>query len=86
LIASVLAGVKLAIWDLDDTLWTGTLSEGPIAVVPRRLALLRAMAHAGIVNSVCSNNEPGNAELALRDLGVWDLLVFRQLAWDLRLR
>ena len=28
------APVKLVVWDLDDTFWHGTLSEGPVTIDP----------------------------------------------------
>ncbi len=58
--------IKCVIWDLDDTLWSGTLAERE-AVQPRAeiTALIPRLDAKGIVNSICSKNEE---EDALREL------------------
>ena len=35
--------VKLVVWDLDDTLWAGTLSEGPVTIDQSTVDLVRAL-------------------------------------------
>ncbi len=65
-----LADMKLVIWDLDETLWAGVLSEGPVERSTRREDLVWALARAGVVQSVASNNDRAPSELALRDCGV----------------
>ena len=47
--------VKLVIWDLDETFWTGTLSEG--AVKNPHVELVKRLATHGIVNSISSKND-----------------------------
>ena len=73
---------KLIIWDLDDTLWQGTLADGD-AVVPYgdRIALIRALNDHGVVSSICSKNDPDTARAALVDLGWWDDFVFPRIAF-----
>jgi FkbH-like protein len=69
--------VKCVIWDLDETLWNGTLADND-AVHPRPdiVDLVKALDAVGIVNSVCSKNDPRVAEARLREAGVWDYFVF----------
>ena len=76
-----LTDVKAVIWDLDETLWAGVLSEGPVQRSTRREKLVWALARAGIVQSVASHNDRVPSESALRDCGVWDLFVFPQFSW-----
>ena len=57
--------VKLVVWDLDDTLWEGTLSEGRVTLPPSRAQLVRTLNRRGIVNSVCSKNDPSRARAEL---------------------
>ena len=33
--------IKLVIWDLDDTFWTGTLSEGDVELVEDNVVVVR---------------------------------------------
>jgi len=74
--------VKLVVWDLDDTLWEGTLSEGPVTVEPSRIDLVRTLNRRGIVNSICSKNDPELARTELERIGLWDELVFTRIDWS----
>ena len=75
--------LKLIIWDLDDTLWHGTLADGD-AVVPMtcRLEMVRAFNRCGVVSSICSKNDFATARARLTELGVWDEFVFAQIAFE----
>ena len=73
--------VKLVVWDLDDTLWEGTLSEGTVTLPQSRIDLVRTLNRRGIVNSVCSKNDPSRARTELERVGLWDELVFAQIDW-----
>ena len=74
--------VKLVVWDLDDTLWAGTLSEGPVTLDPARIDLVRALNRRGIVNSICSKNDAAGARLRLEQAGVWSEFVFPRIDWS----
>ncbi|MBW8753154.1 MAG: hypothetical protein JF595_03220 [Sphingomonadales bacterium] len=74
--------IKLIIWDLDDTLWHGTLADGDDVVLnERRAELVCAFNARGVVSSICSNNDAAAAEERLRALGLWDQFVFPQIAF-----
>lgn len=74
--------VKLVIWDLDETLWSGTLSEGPVTVRAEFREIVRQLNRRGIINSLCSKNdlEAVRARLMAED-GLWDEFVFPRIAW-----
>jgi FkbH-like protein len=73
---------KLIIWDLDDTLWRGTLAEGDaIELIEERVALVRAFNAHGIVSAICSKNDGAAARSKLQELGVWDDFVFPRIAF-----
>ncbi|MFC3529043.1 hypothetical protein ACFOMH_12740 [Paracoccus mangrovi] len=80
--AAVKAQVKLVIWDLDETLWGGTLSEEGIRPIAENLDMVRALVDRGIMCSICSKNDFDQAKQALEKLGVWDLFVFPHIAWS----
>ncbi len=69
--------IKCVIWDLDDTLWDGTLAEGD-NIRPRHhlLKLIPALDQVGIVNSICSKNDPSAATNWLDSLALTKLIVF----------
>ena len=74
--------VKLVIWDLDETFWTGTLSEEGINPMPAHVEMIRTLVDRGIMCSICSKNDFDQARAAVEELGVWDLFVFPHIAWS----
>jgi FkbH-like protein len=68
--------VKLVVWDLDDTFWQGSLLEGGITAVARNSEIVRTLSERGIVNSICSKNDPALAKAKLIELGIWEHFVF----------
>lgn len=74
--------VKLVVWDLDDTFWTGTLAEGGATAVPDNLDLVKRLAERGIVSSICSKNDPEAVERALSAMGMWDWFVAPSIAFQ----
>ncbi len=77
----LVAPVKLVIWDLDDTFWRGTLSEGPVDLDPDRIELVRALNRRGIVNAICSKNDEAPVRAELEAAGMWDEFVFARIDW-----
>jgi len=76
------APIKVVIWDLDDTFWRGTLSEGAIESLAENLALVRDTAARGIVHTIVSKNDFAAAEAQLVELGIRELFVFPQISWQ----
>ena len=75
---------KLIIWDLDDTFWSGNLSEGDVVLKPEAIALVRELTTKGIMNSICSKNNFEDVKNKFIGLGlkdVWDLFVFVSIDW-----
>ena len=70
---------KLIIWDLDDTFWKGTLSEGGISFIADNLRLLEELTTKGIMNSICSKNDALSVKSEFLMKGYikqWQLFVF----------
>lgn len=74
--------IKLVIWDLDETLWKGTLSEGAVEIPSKNRELIGCLADAGIVNSICSKNDRGPVEKELEKNGLRALFVFLSVNWE----
>jgi FkbH-like protein len=74
--------VKLIVWDLDDTLWAGTLSEEPVTIEQSTVDLVRTLNARGIVSSICSKNDEPSARIRLRQAGLWDEFVFTRIDWS----
>lgn len=74
--------IKLVIWDLDETLWHGTLAEQGVVEVPEgHLAIVRELTDRGIVNSICSKNHFDAAREVLEQHGAWEQFVFPHIAF-----
>lgn len=76
-----LADIKLIIWDLDETFWHGTLSEGDIECPKENIDLVVALSKRGIINSIASKNDYEQTKAELNKLGLWDYFVFPSIAW-----
>ena len=59
-VAAELAGKKLIVCDLDNTLWAGTIGEGPVVQHHDRQKALLELKALGVVLVVASKNDPAN--------------------------
>ena len=73
--------VRMVIWDLDETFWRGTLTEGGIAWCPENADIIRTLAGRGIVSAICSKNDPEPIRRILRDHGLDEYFVFPDISW-----
>ena len=73
--------IKLVVWDLDDTFWSGTLSEEGISGIDSNIDLVKRLTDIGIVNSICSKNDEDQTIEKLKELGVEDFFVFKSIDW-----
>ena len=74
--------IKLVIWDLDETLWKGTLSEGNVIVPAKHISLLKDMVDAGVVCSICSKNDENQINEKLSELNIAEYFVFNSINWS----
>ncbi len=75
---------KVLVWDLDETMWTGTLAEdGPAGVTPRpaAVAAIKALDARGVLQSVASKNDPVEGLEALRRHGLADYFLYPEINW-----
>ncbi|HLZ83800.1 MAG TPA: HAD-IIIC family phosphatase [Caulobacteraceae bacterium] len=77
--------VKCVVWDLDNTLWSGTLVEdGPdgVRLNPKAAALVVELDRRGILNSIASKNSGGVAEALLERFGLAEYFLYPQIHWE----
>lgn len=75
--------IKLIIWDLDETLWNGTISDNESVYLRQELVdLIHASLDRGIVHSICSKNDFEKTKSFLISEGLWDLFVFPSINWE----
>lgn len=74
--------IKCVIWDLDETLWKGTLSESDAVVLrPGVRQTITELDHRGIIQSVSSKNNREAAMKKLEEFGVRDYFLCPQISW-----
>ncbi len=75
--------IKLLIWDLDETLWQGTLLEGDDVRLRRRaVEAIETLDRRGILHSIASRNDPEAAMERLRQLGLEEYFLYPQIGWS----
>lgn len=79
------AKVKCLVWDLDNTLWNGTLieTEDPdsLKLNPQVTETIEELDRRGILQSVASKNDFEPAMDILRKLGIADYFLYPQISW-----
>lgn len=75
--------IKCVVWDLDNTLWDGTLLEDPsVRVRPDALTVIRTLDERGILHSVASRNDHTKAMARLSAEGLHDWFLHPQINWN----
>ncbi|MEG0504301.1 MAG: HAD-IIIC family phosphatase [Raoultibacter sp.] len=77
--------VKCVCWDLDNTVWDGTLIEADPAALklrPRVRETMEELDRRGIVQMVVSKNQEEEARPVLERLGISDLFVYTFINWN----
>jgi FkbH-like protein len=76
--------VKVVVWDLDETLWSGILAEEGIAGVrprPEAVAAIQALDERGVLQSIASKNDAAEAMAALAHFGLDGFFLHPQIHW-----
>ncbi|MFF5175195.1 HAD-IIIC family phosphatase [Micromonospora sp. NPDC000089] len=74
--------VKCLVWDLDNTLWRGTLLEDGTVTVPDVVReTIVTLDARGILQSVASRNDHDHAWARLEELGLAEYFVVPQIGW-----
>jgi FkbH-like protein len=76
---------KCVVWDLDNTLWDGTLIEDgreKLRLKPSIPEILKTLDERGILISAVSKNSAEDALAVLRDFGIADYFLFPQISWN----
>lgn len=82
-VAPAAKDVKCVVFDLDNTLWRGTLAEGDqVALDPDSQSLLKHLDERGILLSIASKNDLESAWPTIQRLGLADYFLYPQISWN----
>ena len=71
------AQVKCVVWDLDGTIWEGTLSEGGAGCLRQGvLETIHELDRRGILHSLASKNDPPHSMKKLEEFGLAPYFLF----------
>jgi FkbH-like protein len=74
--------VKCVVWDLDNTLWSGTLLEGDAVRLRDGVReIIHALDARGILHSIASRNHAESALVRLRELDLEEYFLYPQINW-----
>jgi predicted enzyme involved in methoxymalonyl-ACP biosynthesis len=78
----VTEAVRMVVWDLDDTYWKGTVSEGGIReYVQAHHDIVVELARRGIISSICSKNDEASTLKILAEKGIRDYFILPSVRW-----
>ena len=75
--------VRLLVWDLDETFWKGTVTEGGITeYVQAHHDIVIELARRGIMSSICSKNDAATIMPVLEEHGIAEYFIFPRISWE----
>lgn len=75
--------VKCVVWDLDDTLWEGTLLEDDSVVLKDGiLEIIKTLDERGILMSIASKNNFEHAMGILKQMDIEEYFLYPQINWN----
>lgn len=75
---------KCIVWDLDNTMWDGILVEdgaSALRLKPGVAEILQRLDQRGILHSVASKNDAGEALKVLEQFGISDYFLYPEISW-----
>jgi FkbH-like protein len=74
--------IKCVVWDLDNTLWDGTLLEDcSVCVKDQVVEIIKTLDGRGILQSIASKNDHDHAMGRLRSFGLAEYFLYPQITW-----
>jgi len=74
--------VKVVAWDLDNTLWKGTLiNDSNVELNQTVLTVIKELDRRGILNTICSKNDETEALAKIEEFGLRDFFLYPAINW-----
>jgi FkbH-like protein len=82
-VSQIERNIKCLIWDLDNTIWDGILSEDENVQLREEVPdIIRELDNRGILQSIASKNEYLPAVKKLKEFGIFDYFIYPQISWN----
>ena len=77
--------IKCVVWDLDNTVWSGILSEdNSVQLRSEAVDVIKELDRRGILNSIASKNNMEEAIEKLSEFGIVDYFLCPQINWGMK--
>jgi FkbH-like protein len=74
---------KCVVWDLDNTIWRGTLLEDETVYLQENvIEIIKTLDHRGILQSIASKNDYTQAMTKLKEFGLDEYFLYPQIDWN----
>jgi FkbH-like protein len=74
--------IKCIVWDLDNTIWNGTLLEDHNVVLKMNIVeMIKALDERGILHSIASRNDYQIAMDKIKEFGIEEYFLYPQINW-----
>jgi FkbH-like protein len=74
---------KCVVWDLDNTIWRGTLLEDEKVSLRENITeIVKTLDRRGILQSIASKNDHAQAIARLREFGLAEYFLYPQIGWN----
>ena len=75
--------IKCIVWDLDNTIWDGTLTESKNVKLKHYIKdIIGELDARGILNSIASKNNYGDAVEKLKEFGIYEYFLYPEINWN----
>lgn len=74
--------IKCVVWDLDNTVWDGILSEGDVSIKDGITDIIKTLDERGILQSVASKNNFEDAYKKLEEFKIAEYFLYPQINWN----
>lgn len=75
--------IKCVVWDLDNTIWRGTLLEDSnVDLIPEAVKVIETLDQRGILQSISSKNNYDDAMVKLKTFKLDEYFLYPQINWE----
>lgn len=75
--------IKCIVWDLDNTLWDGVLTESEqVCLRPGIIEVIKTLDSRGILHSIASKNNYDDAIRKVKELGLEEYFLYPEINWS----